>query len=57
MDPFTDDDPMHIYQNILSGKLKFPASFDPNAKSLVRHFIEHDLSKRYGNLKNGKDDL
>jgi hypothetical protein len=37
----------------LSGKLKFSTVFDPDAKSLVRHLLEHDLSKRYGNLKNG----
>lgn len=28
IDPFTDDDPMHIYQNILSGKITFPKDFD-----------------------------
>lgn len=54
IDPFTADDPMQIYQNILSGKIRFSSSFDADAKSLVRHLVEHDLSKRYGNLKNGK---
>ena len=53
IDPFTANYPMQIYQNILSGRLKFSTSFDPDAKSLVRHLLEHDLSKRYGNLKNG----
>ena len=24
-----------------------------DAKSLVRHLLDHDLSKRYGNLKDG----
>ena len=28
IDPFNDDDPMIIYQNILKGKLKFPGFFD-----------------------------
>lgn len=45
---------MEIYQNILAGKIKFSGSFDSDAKSLVRHLVEHDLSKRFGNLKNGK---
>ena len=45
---------MQIYQNILSGKIRFSSSFDGDAKSMVRHLVEHDLSKRYGNLKNGK---
>jgi hypothetical protein len=51
--PFTDDDPMIIYQNIIRGKLHFSAGFDSNAKSLVKHLLTSDLSKRYGNLKNG----
>lgn len=53
IDPFADDDPLIIYQNILKGKLHFPKGFDNDAKSLVRHLLVNDLSKRYGNLKNG----
>ncbi len=54
IDPFADDDPLTIYQNILKGKLHFPKDFDSDAKSLVKHLLVNDLSKRYGNLKNGK---
>ncbi len=57
IDPFADDDPMIIYQNILKGKLHFPNGFDNDAKSLVRHLLVADLSKRYGNLKNGVNDI
>lgn len=57
IDPFSDDDPMLIYQKILKGKVKFPRSFDKNAKSLVKHMLQADLSKRYGNLKNGVNDI
>lgn len=53
IDPFADDDPLVIYQNILKGKLHFPKRFDNDAKSLVKHLLSNDLSKRYGNLKNG----
>jgi len=28
IDPFTDEDPMIIYQNILKGKIRFPKDFD-----------------------------
>lgn len=28
IDPFTDEDPMQIYQKILKGHLKFPRNFD-----------------------------
>lgn len=63
IDPFSDEDPMAIYQKILKGKVKFPRNFDKyrfsiqtsrNAKSIVKHLLVADLSKRYGNLKNGK---
>lgn len=53
IDPFADDDPLLIYQNILKSKLHFPKGFDNDAKSLVKHLLVNDLSKRYGNLKNG----
>lgn len=57
IDPFTDDDPMNIYQNILKGKIKFPREFDKDAKSLVKHLLVADLSKRFGNLKGGVEDI
>jgi len=57
IDPFTDEDPMAIYQKILKGKVKFPKNFDKDAKSIVKHLLVADLSKRYGNLKNGVDDI
>lgn len=53
IDPFNDDDPMGIYKNILRGKISFPSTFDKDAKSLVKHLLVADLSKRYGNLKDG----
>jgi protein kinase X len=51
IDPFNDDDPMAIYQKILKGKVVFPKGFDKDGKSLVKHLLVADLSKRYGNLK------
>merc|ERR1719409_979933 len=55
--PFVDEDPMGIYQKILSGKIVFPKMFDKNAKSLVKKLLTAELSKRYGNLKAGVDDI
>merc|ERR1712194_707133 len=55
--PFVDEDPMGIYQKILSGKILFPKLFDKNAKGLVKKLLTADLGKRYGNLKNGVDDI
>jgi serine/threonine protein kinase len=55
--PFVDDDPMGIYQQILAGKLNFPRYFDRNAKSLIKKLLTADLTKRYGCLKGGSDDV
>ena len=57
IDPFSDDEPMAVYQNILRGKVKFPSSFPKDAKSLVKHLLVADLGKRYGNLKGGVKDI
>lgn len=57
IDPFSDEEPMAVYQNILKGKIKFPSNFDKDAKSLVKHLLIADLGKRYGNLKGGVNDI
>lgn len=57
IDPFSDDDPMAVYQNILKGKIKFPSNFPKDAKSLVKHLLVADLTKRFGNLKDGVKDI
>lgn len=51
------EDPYEIFKMILTEKIKFPKNFDPNAKSIIRHLTDHDLSRRYGNLKHGSDDI
>jgi len=55
--PFVDEDPMGIYQKILSGKIVFPKLFDKDAKVLVKKLLTADLGKRFGNLKNGVEDI
>ena len=57
IDPFNDEDPMAIYQKILKGKVKFPSDFEKSAKSLVKHLLVADVTKRYGCLKGGVDDI
>ena len=57
IDPFSDDTPMGTYNNILEGNLKFSSHFDDKSKSLIKHLLEPDLSRRYGNLKNGVNDI
>jgi protein kinase A len=55
--PFYHEEPMKLYENIMLCKPKFPASFDPNCKDLVKKLLVVDLSKRYGNLKGGIKDI
>ena len=55
--PFCDEDPMGIYQRILAGKIFFTKYFDKNCRVLVKKLLTADLSKRYGNLKAGPDDI
>jgi hypothetical protein len=42
---------------VLNDKIKFPKDFDRNAKSIIKKLCEHDLSKRYGNLVGGIEDI
>jgi serine/threonine protein kinase len=55
--PFCDEEPMGIYQKILAGKISYPKFMDKHAKSLVKNLLVADLSKRFGNLKAGSDDI
>uniref|UniRef100_A0A0G4FND1 Protein kinase domain-containing protein n=1 Tax=Chromera velia CCMP2878 TaxID=1169474 RepID=A0A0G4FND1_9ALVE len=55
--PFVAEDPMEIYKKILQGKVVFPKFFDKDAKVLVKKLLQADLSKRWGNLKNGVRDI
>lgn len=57
IDPFNDDDPMLIYQNIIKGKVLFPNTIDKDAKNLIKHFLVADTTKRFGCLKNGVGDI
>ncbi|CAF0956398.1 unnamed protein product [Adineta steineri] len=55
--PFFADQPIQIYEKIVSGKVRFPSHFSNDLKDLLRNLLQVDLTKRYGNLKNGVDDI
>lgn len=57
IDPFSDDDPMMIYQKVIKGKIRFPKEMNIDAKSLIKHLLVADTTKRYGCLKNGVKDI
>ncbi|KAI9300328.1 kinase-like domain-containing protein [Cunninghamella echinulata] len=55
--PFFDDDHLKLYEKILAGNIRWPSYFDPLGISLLKKLLTADLSKRYGNLKGGSDDI
>uniref|UniRef100_A0ACB8EJU3 Uncharacterized protein n=1 Tax=Sphaerodactylus townsendi TaxID=933632 RepID=A0ACB8EJU3_9SAUR len=88
--PFFADQPIQIYEKIVSGKLtlieymgsceakrhlasetgrqrpgeagslklvRFPSHFSSDLKDLLRNLLQVDLTKRFGNLKNGVNDI
>lgn len=48
---------MNIYRKIINTKPRYPDGFDSKCKSLIKHLLRRDLSKRFGNLKDGAKDL
>ncbi|XP_059140577.1 cAMP-dependent protein kinase catalytic subunit alpha-like isoform X5 [Physella acuta] len=55
--PFFADQPIQIYEKIVSGKVRFPSHFSGDLKDLLRNLLQVDLTKRFGNLKNGVNDI
>ncbi|GAP87539.1 putative cAMP-dependent protein kinase catalytic subunit [Rosellinia necatrix] len=56
--PFWDNgSPMKIYENILKGKVKYPAYVHQDAQDLLERLITPDLTKRLGNLYGGSQDV
>lgn len=55
--PFYAEDQMTLCQNIISGQFQFDENFSDDSKDLLNHLLQLDVTKRYGNLKNGADDL
>ncbi|XP_067136515.1 cAMP-dependent protein kinase catalytic subunit beta-like isoform X2 [Centruroides vittatus] len=55
--PFFADQPIQIYEKIVSGRVKFPSHFTDSLKDILKNLLQIDLTKRYGNLKNGVNDI
>ncbi|XP_059091826.1 cAMP-dependent protein kinase catalytic subunit 3-like isoform X2 [Tigriopus californicus] len=55
--PFFADQPIQIYEKIVSGRVRFPSHFSSELRDLLRYLLQVDLTKRYGNLKNGVNDI
>lgn len=55
--PFFAEQPIQIYEKIVSGHLRFPSHFSVDLKDLLKNLLQVDLTKRIGNLKNGVNDV
>ncbi|KAE9555136.1 hypothetical protein FO519_001631 [Halicephalobus sp. NKZ332] len=55
--PFFADQPIQIYEKIVSGKVKYPSHFSNELKDLLKNLLQVDLTKRFGNLRNGVADI
>ena len=55
--PFFSNDPILIFKKVLNGAIKFPTNFPASARSLIKHCLEKDVSKRYGCLSRGVADI
>ncbi|KAL3317173.1 hypothetical protein Ciccas_004166, partial [Cichlidogyrus casuarinus] len=55
--PFFAEQPIQIYEKIVAGKVRFPSSFSSSLKELIKNLLQVDLTQRWGNLKNGVEDI
>lgn len=55
--PFQDIDVMKTFDRITSGKYAVPKFFSPELAGLIDNLLQVDLTRRYGNLKNGVLDI
>ena len=55
--PFFDQWDLNVVYKIVEGRLRFPSTFSSSLMDLLKNLIQADLSKRYGNLKNGTEDI
>ncbi|XP_035779501.1 cAMP-dependent protein kinase catalytic subunit alpha-like isoform X2 [Anopheles albimanus] len=48
---------MAMFERICKEKYKFPKHFHSDLSNLIQNLLQTDLSRRYGNLRNGTDDI
>ena len=47
----------HTFHICMCFQVRFPSHFSSDLKDLLRNLLQVDLTKRYGNLKNGVNDI
>lgn len=55
--PFASTDQMEIYQSIMRGKVRYPASMSADCKDLISRLLTQNPGQRIGSLKGGSRDV
>ena len=55
--PFEAEDHLATYQKILDGTVNYPQAMNPDATDLISKLLQKDISRRYGNLREGAKDI
>lgn len=55
--PFQHSDQLKLYEKILNAKLKLPQYLSDEIKDFMHCLVQSDVTKRYGNLKSGVNDI
>lgn len=55
--PFLHKDTKQVFKNIVQCSYTMVDTFSSDLQDLICHLLELDLTKRYGNLKNGVEDV
>ncbi|KAK7590178.1 hypothetical protein V9T40_001791 [Parthenolecanium corni] len=53
--PFASEEPMKIFEKIMNARVKYPNTFNPILKDVVRNLLIPDWHKRLGSSKEGTD--
>lgn len=55
--PFNADTEKKLFYKILNGTYKMPINFSANLSDLIKNLLRVDITKRYGNLVKGVNDI
>jgi protein kinase A len=55
--PFKNKNTNKMFKNILGVKYKAPNTISSDLADIIRNLLQLDVSKRFGNLKNGTNDI
>ncbi|XP_063729289.1 cAMP-dependent protein kinase catalytic subunit 1-like [Symsagittifera roscoffensis] len=55
--PFHAKKHIKLYEKIVAGEVEFPEHFSPQLKDIVRCLLQVDVTRRYGALRNGTQDV